>query len=160
MNQDKKFMDTKFVGHHISAGGYVFFYDTNSKDIFVAMIKNKKGEWWIPKGHVESWENELEACYREIEEEVGLKKEYLLYVDFLEKYTFSFLDDKKMHNTKEIYTYVFEISKKTDMDVKSGGNDVKVAEWFVTEKALEIILPYSRKQLEDAIVIFKKYKQI
>lgn len=160
MNQDKQFMNTKFVGHHISAGGYIFFYESSSKEIFVALIKNKKGEWWIPKGHVESWENELESCYREIEEEVNLKKEDLICVDFLEKYTFNFLDEQKRENSKEIHTYVFEAIEKLNMNVDNGGDDVKVAEWFEIKKALEVILPYSKQQLENAIKIFKQYKKI
>lgn len=160
MNQDKKFMNTKFVGHHVSAGGYIFFHDIELKDIFVALIRNKKGEWWIPKGHVESWESELEACYREIEEEVNIKKENLTFVDFLEKYSFSFLDEQQRENTKEIYTYVFESSDKINMNVDNGGDDVNVAKWFEISESLETIMPYSKKQLESAISMFKKYKKI
>ena len=150
MNENKEFMNTKFVGHHVSAGGYIFFHDNNTAEIFVAMIRNKKGEWWIPKGHVESWENELDACYREIEEEVNIKKENLKYVDFLETYKFSFLDENKRENTKEIHTYVFESTEKADMNVENGGDDVKTADWFGIGVALEKIMPYSKKQLEAA----------
>lgn len=160
MNKDNQFMNTKFAGHHVSAGGYIFFYDENSANIFVAMIRNKKGEWWIPKGHVESWENELEACYREIEEEVSIKKENLTYVDFLETYKFNFLDENKQENTKEIHTYVFEATNKSDMNIDNGGDDVKVAEWFEIGKAVDAIMPYSKKQLDSAIEVFRKYKKI
>ncbi len=157
MNNNQQFMNTKFVGHHVSAGGYIFYKDKDGSEIFVALIRNKKGEWWIPKGHVEAWEDEKAACYREIEEEVGITKENLLFVDYLETYSFSFLDENKLENTKDIHTFVFEATHKFVMDVGNGGDDVKKAEWFTLESALEHIMPYSKAQLEKAIEVFKRH---
>jgi 8-oxo-dGTP pyrophosphatase MutT (NUDIX family) len=153
--KDKKFMNTKFVGHHISAGGYVFFKDETINQLYVILLRNKKGEWWIPKGHVESWEDELHACYREIEEEVGIKKDDLKCIDFLENYKFNFLDINNKENTKEIFIYVFEALKLLKLKVEKGVGDAVVANWFNVKEALEKIMPYSKKQLEDAIILFK-----
>jgi ADP-ribose pyrophosphatase YjhB (NUDIX family) len=118
-------------------------------------IRNKKGEWWIPKGHIESWENELEACYREIKEEVNINKEDLNYVDFLENYKFTFLDENGKENTKEIFIYVFDANSKSEMNIENGGDDIKKAEWLELNDALDKIMPYSKSQLESAIKIYK-----
>lgn len=157
-SEERKGMNTNFVGHHVSAGGYIFFHDKTNNKTYVVLIRNKKGEWWIPKGHIEEWENEKEAALREIEEEVGINKDNLNYIDFLENYSFDFLDGNKMKNTKEIHIYVFEAEHKLPITTKNGGGDVVAAEWFETEYALEKIMSYSRKQLENALKIFETYK--
>lgn len=156
MNTNREFMDTKFVGHHVSAGAYIFHRDAVSGAVSVALIKNKKGEWWIPKGHVESWETELEACYREVEEEVSIKKDNLIFVGFLENYKFDFLDAEGNPNTKEIHTFVLEANEMIDMDTEHGGNDVKNAKWFKYDEAVLTIMSYSKDQLERAYLIFIK----
>jgi len=153
--KEKEFINTKFVGHHISSGGYIFFSDENTNQLYVILLRNKKGEWWIPKGHIESWEDELQACYREIKEEIGVKKDDLKYIGFLENYKFHFLDVNKNENTKEIYVHVFEASKIFDLKVEDCEGDVVTANWFKTEDALDKIMTYSKKQLEDAIRLFK-----
>ena len=70
-------MNTKFVGHHISSGGFIFYRNKKNGELFTILIKNKKGEWWIPKGHIEEGEEQVAAAFREIEEEIGLKKDQL-----------------------------------------------------------------------------------
>lgn len=148
----QKFMNTNYVGHHVSAGAYIFTAtDINSK---VLLIENKKGEWWVPKGHIEEWENELTACYREIEEEVGLKSDEIYYLDFLEIYKFSFLDKNNKENTKEIHLYVFKTDTCLPLDISNGGSDIVSAKWFSYEEAVEKIIPFCRKQLENAFSLY------
>ena len=152
--EEKKSINTKFVGHHISAGGYIFFKNKIENQLFVILLKNKKGEWWIPKGHIESWESDLQACYREINEEVGIKKDDIVYVGPLENYKFSFLDENNKENTKEIYIHIFKAHEMLELNVENGGSDVVEANWFSENEALAKIMPYSKKQLENAIVFF------
>ena len=156
----KKFMDTKFSGHHVSAGGYIFHFDKIENKTYVVLIKNKKGEWWIPKGHIESWEDEIGACYREIEEEVGIKKENLKNLGFLENYKFSFIDSNNKENTKEIYIYVLETDSMLPLNTIEGGDDIKQGAWLEIEEARQKIMAYSSEQLEGAISFFKKVKNI
>lgn len=150
-------MNTKFVGHHISAGGFIFYKNKMDGDISVLLIKNKKGEYWIPKGHVEEGEDQLSAAFREIEEEVGLKKEQLRYIDLCHLHEFSFLDDNGSSNTKEIYMNVFEALEKPELKLEQGETDIVDGEWFSYETALGKILSYSKNELIKAKGMFDNY---
>lgn len=150
-------MNTKFVGHHISSGGFIFYKDESTGDVSVLLIKNKKGEYWIPKGHLEENEDQVAAAFREIEEEVGIKKEQLEYVDLCHLYKFSFTDDNGHQNTKEIYMNVFEALSKDGIKLEQGETDIRDGEWLVYEKALEKIMSYSRNELIRAREMFDNY---
>lgn len=154
---DPKKMNTKFVGHHVSAGGFIFYKNKTDGEIFVLLIKNKKGEYWIPKGHVEKEEDQVSAAFREIEEEVGLKKEQLQYIDLCHLHEFSFVDDSGNSNTKEIYMNVFEALEKPDLQLEQGETDIVDGEWFPYEIALKNILPYSKNELIKAKGMFDGY---
>ncbi len=150
-------MNTKFAGHHISSGGFIFYKNKKTGEFYTVLIKNKKNEYWIPKGHIEEGEDQVSAALREIEEEVGLNKNQLKYIDFCHLYTFSFTDDKGNQNTKEIYMNVFEANEKHDLKVEQGETNIRGGEWFEFSKALEIIISFSKNELIKAKEIFENY---
>lgn len=57
--------------HEVSAGVVVFRGDE------VLVIKNRFGEWVLPKGKIEPGETPEEAALREVEEETGVRAEIL-----------------------------------------------------------------------------------
>ena len=61
------------VVRELTAGGIVFRRN-RSGDIEILLIKDPKGRWSIPKGHVEEGETAQETALREIAEEAGLKE--------------------------------------------------------------------------------------
>lgn len=152
-------MNTKFVGHHVSSGGFIFF--TNDEgEIYTLLIKNKKGEWWIPKGHIEEGEDQVTAAFREIEEETGVKKEQLKYIDLCHLYKFSFTDDNGQPNTKEIYMNVFEATGIYDLVAeKNETTDVRDAQWFTFEEAKQKIMSFSTNELIKAKEMYAWHKQ-
>ncbi len=60
----------KTAAREVSAGGIVV--RPNKGNFEVLMIKDHKGKWTFPKGHVENGENPDQAAIREIGEETGL----------------------------------------------------------------------------------------
>src|SRR5690554_6407947 len=60
-------MDNKVVSEHC-AGGVVI-----NKEGQVLLIEHIRGEWVMPKGHLEGTETPAEAAIREIREETGLE---------------------------------------------------------------------------------------
>lgn len=150
-------MNTKFAGHHISSGGFIFYKDKVAGDLLVLLVKNKKGEYWIPKGHIEKNEDQIDAAFREIEEETGLKKEQLKYIDLLHIYKFSFTDDNGNSNTKEIYMNVFEALEKGNIMLEQGETDIRDVEWTTCDEALEKIMSYSKNELIKARKMFENY---
>ncbi|MDP3729449.1 MAG: NUDIX hydrolase [bacterium] len=156
-DKSKAKMNTKYVGHHISSGGFIFYKDKENGDLFVLLIKNKKNEYWIPKGHIEEGEDQASAAFREIGEEVGLNKNQIKYIDLCHLYKFSFTDDNGNPNTKEIYMNVFEAHEKYDLNLEQGETDIRAGEWFEYSKALETIMSFSKNELIRAKEMFENY---
>lgn len=128
-----------------SSGGFIFFIKKETNQVFVLLIKNRKGEFWIPKGKLEKGEDQVSAAFREIEEEVGLSKEQIQYIGFcfLDKYTYT--EGQKLLG-KELYINVFEAKDRYkpkpedgEADMVDAGWDITGADWYEYEKALEII---------------------
>lgn len=130
--------ETKVESVQISSGGFIFFIKKETKQVFVLLIKNRKGEYWIPKGKLEKGEDQLSAAFREIEEEVGLSKEQISYIDFcsFDKYTYK--EDQKFLG-KELYLNVFEAKEQYKPKPEDGEVDITNADWYEYEKALDII---------------------
>ncbi len=150
-------MNTKFAGHHVSSGGFIFYKDQTTGKIYNLLIKNKKNEYWIPKGHIEEGEDQIAAAFREIEEEVGLGKNQLKYIGLCHLYKFSFTDDNGKPNTKEIYMNVFEADEKYDLKVEQGETDIRGGEWFEYSKALQTIMSFSKNELIKAKEMFESH---
>lgn len=153
----KKRLNTKFVGHHVSAGGFIFTGDLANKKMQVVLIKNKKGEYWIPKGHVEPGEDYINATFREIKEEVGLSKNQIKFVDFSHIHEYSFVDDNGESNTKEIYISIFYSKKPYQLKLEKGETEIVDGGWFEYQDALNKIIPYNKEALQKAKEIIIKY---
>lgn len=149
-----KKLDTKFIGHHISSGGFIFAEKKDSDQPDVLLIENLKGEFWVPKGHIEPGENSLETAYREIAEEVGIPATHLTHYGVCAVHRYSFIDSAGHENTKEVHLHVFS-SEITDVIIEKGNTEIINAVWVPYQEALEKIIPYSRDHLEKAKRIFE-----
>ncbi|MCX6716487.1 MAG: NUDIX domain-containing protein [Candidatus Taylorbacteria bacterium] len=140
-----------------SSGGFLFFYNKEEGNIFVILIKNKKSEYWIPKGKLENDESQVDAAFREIKEEVGFGSDKIKYIDFcfLDKYIY---EDEGKVIQKELYINVFEVYKKWDPTPEDWNNIDNVC-WYKYEDAFNLI-SFNKDELIKAQNIFKKYKNI
>ena len=147
-------MSTKYVGHHISSGGFVFFEDLEERQVYVCLIKNKYNQWWIPKGHIEEWESHAQCAFREIEEETGIPQDQLEFIDFchLDSYTF---DDNGGTSTKELYINVFNTKAKTKLIKHQEEVDQLEVAWIKFEDALDMIV-FNKKELISSKEIFDR----
>jgi putative (di)nucleoside polyphosphate hydrolase len=59
-------------------------------DIFVAERINIKGAWQFPQGGIDDGENAEQALFRELEEEIGVKRDLLQIVQKREGYRYAF----------------------------------------------------------------------
>lgn len=147
--------DIKVESVQISSGGFIFYFEKETKKIFVLLIKNRKGEFWIPKGKLEKDEDQLSAAFREIEEEVGLTKTQIKYVDFcyLDKYTYT---DSGKCLGKELYINVFEADKQYAPKPEDDEIDITGARWYEYDEAITII-SFNKNELMLSKQIFEKY---
>jgi ADP-ribose pyrophosphatase YjhB (NUDIX family) len=115
------------------------------------LIKNKKGEYWIPKGHIEAGEDQVTAAFREIQEEVGLTRSQLTHIGLCHLYEFSFIDENGQPNTKEVYMNVFVTNERYPLSIEQGDEtDIREVEWFEYSRALDAILHFSKNELIKA----------
>lgn len=147
--------DIRVESIQISSGGFIFYFEKETQKLFVVLIKNRKGEFWIPKGKLEKNEDQLSAAFREIEEEVGLTKTQIKYVDFcyLDKYTYT--DSGKLLG-KELYINVFEASGQYVLKPKDNEIDITNAGWYEYDEALTMI-SFNKNELMFSKQIFEKY---
>lgn len=145
-------MNTKYAGHHISSGGFVFFEDPRDGQVYVALIRNKYNQWCLPKGHIESWENYVQCAFREIEEETGIPQDQLEYIDFCYMDSYEY-DDDGHKNTKSLYISVFCAKTKFELIKHPEETDQLEVAWVKFEDALDIIA-FNRKELIKSKEIF------
>ena len=143
---------------HESAGGFVFFEDPMTHELFVALLRKTDGYYVIPKGHLQKGEAPKTAAIREINEEL-LLKDYIEAVSFLgiDNYTFTLDDSGTIHN-KNVHLYVFRVDKKAN--IKPLENEgFEAAEWLPFETAIEKI-SFDKENLLKAKQSFYRDKSV
>lgn len=148
-------IETSYVGHHVSSGGFVFYKDKVTDMIYTLLITNKKNELWIVKGHIENNEDHINTAFREFEEEVGMKRDMLEYIDFLVNIQYSF-NEWGGNNTKEVYMHIFESKEKYDLSGNTGIEDIVKIEWYKVDDALKRI-SFNKTELRNALEVFENH---
>lgn len=131
-------MNTSFIGHHISSGGFIFYIDEKEKQTYTLLIRNTTNELWIAKGHIEKNETHIEAALREFFEETGLESKYLEHVGLCEKISYSFEEFGGI-NTKDVFINVFKCSEKVDLSNNVGVENIVEISWYKYDDALNKI---------------------
>ena len=123
---------------HESAGGFVFFENDKTHELFVALLRKTDGRYLIPKGHIRKGEKTQDAAIREVREELNLK-EIPEIISFLgvDSYTFT-LDDSNTTHYKNVYLYVFRLNEKAEIKPKID-EGFETAEWIPFEEAVQKI---------------------
>ena len=124
---------------HESAGGFVFFEDPKTHELFVPLLKTITGQYVIPKGHLKKDETPEAAAIREITEELTLDEPVLEVVSFLgvNSYEFTLKDDGVIHQ-KNVHLYVFQSKEKVLIKPLEEEGFV-AADWLLFDTALEKI---------------------
>ncbi len=144
------------VVFHESAGGYLFCEEKNK--LYVALLKDKDGKYFIPKGHLNAEETPGQAASNEIMEELGLKESLRKIAKVgIVTYSFNKLDDNREH-FKTLHIYAFQLSKR--LDIRPLGEEGYIAaEWFEVEDALEI-LEFEKDTLHEAVRLYIGYRAL
>ena len=143
--------------HVTSAGGFIFYFDKDSKNFYTVLIENTKREFWIPKGKTENGESFLETAVREIHEEVGFTPQDIIHIGFC--YHDDYLYQEGEQNIrKELDLHVFIVSEKLKIDPldKKG---IKSINWYLYPEALRII-DFNKKELQKAFKMVTAYYKL
>ena len=111
-------------------------------------VKTYKGFWGGVAGYIEKNEKPIETAYKEISEEVGLEKEYLILKRELDPIKITDFYENKRYEW-EIFVFLFELSKKSDIKIDWEHSEYK---WI---KASEITnfktVPYLKEIVKKII---------
>lgn len=123
---------------HESAGGFVFFGNNRTHELFVALLGKSDGHHLIPKGHIRKGEKPEDAAIREVKEELSLRETSEI-ISFLgiDSYTF-ILDDSDITHYKNVHLYVFRLDEKVEIKPKIE-EGFETAEWIPFEEAVKKI---------------------
>lgn len=110
----------------------------------VLLIKQTKGHWSVPKGHVEENETEIETALRETKEETNLDVE----IDASRRYTIEYVND--YGNLKEVVLFV---AKPISNNAISQEAEVSEIKWFSFNEAIETITYDNSKELLRKVLI-------
>jgi len=146
----------KQIGEHVyhkSAGGFVFYEEPRTHELFVALIRPQKEDGlFVPKGHIKTSEKPIEAAKREICEELSICQQLDLVSELgVEKYSFT-MDDSGILHHKEVFLYVFSCSEKFSVKARSEEN-IEEAGWFSFYDGLRK-MTYDRDSLLKARQLF------
>lgn len=150
----KEAVPQKKIVKQVSSGGFIFYMDKKDFCVYVLLIKHKNGEVWIPKGKLEPEENQIDAAFREIKEEVGIRYDQLRYIDLCSTDSYGYDLDDKHTLVKELFINVFSVESKfipRPIDL----HDLESADWYTYQNALNIIA-FNKAELEHAYDIFIK----
>lgn len=137
----------------ISAGGAIM--NPNGE----ILITSQRGDSWsLPKGHVDPGETDLQAAYREIEEETGIPESSLTCLGILGTYERHRIGPKGVgedtQSLKEIRVFLF---KSKEADLRPTDPENPEARWVTLEKALQILThPKDKEFLSSKISAIKK----
>jgi putative (di)nucleoside polyphosphate hydrolase len=123
-------------------------------------------QWQMPQGGMDRGETPLEAAYREMEEEIGVRTEH---VDLLEEtadwfyYDFPIDVRKKMkqrgrYKGQRQKWFAFRF-KGRDADIKLDAHTPEFSDWrwAALDTAPGLVIPFKRATYEEVALRFKKY---
>ena len=113
----------------------------------VLLIKQTKGHWGFPKGHVEKDETEIETASREVNEETNLDVE----IDASKRYTMKYTTDNG--KIKEVVLF---IAKCIGGEIKAQECEIDDIMWLDFDKAVEMITYDNTRELFREILKKKK----
>ena len=139
----------------VSAGGLVIC--KQNKKLYIALLRDEKGNWTFPKGLIEQRENPEAAAKREVNEEIGLVD--ITLVAPLDTVTYFFKWQGQLTH-KTVHYFLFTSSAILPLTPQKE-EGITQAEWIELSKAEEIIgYPKTNKPLLKKIKDYEMGKGI
>ena len=121
-----------------SSGGVAFRNAPDRTEVEVALIATRGGaRWQLPKGSREAGESSIQTAVREVEEEVGLKTEPVI---FLESIEFWYWDTYRKEPAELVHKMVdFYLLRIVGGALSDESHEVDGAGWFGIEQAEDVL---------------------
>lgn len=115
----------------------------------VLLVRQNKGHWEFPKGHVEGNETEKETAIREVKEETNLD----VVIESDERYIIEYVTDKG--RDKQV---VYFIAKCVSGELMRQECEIQTLGWFDFDEALETLTYENTKKLFEKVLADLKNK--
>jgi ADP-ribose pyrophosphatase YjhB (NUDIX family) len=122
------------VVRETTSGGIVFRRNTTTKQLEILLIKDAKGRWTIPKGHVEEGEEPKQTAEREIREETGLQE--MKVYSWLGKVNFRY---RREHTLVLMTMHIYLVEGAGDTDKLQGEDWLTDIKWLQASDAVDKI---------------------
>ena len=115
----------------------------------ILLVKQTKGFWSFPKGHMESGETELQTAIREVKEETN--------IDVIPDENKRYVEEYMMENGNKKQVVYF-VARKTSADVKAQESEIADIKWLNFKDAYETISCDNMKELILKVLSDNGYK--
>ena len=115
----------------------------------ILLVKQTKGFWSFPKGHMESGETEVQTAIREVKEETN--------IDVIPDENKRYVEEYMMENGNKKQVVYF-VAKKTSADVKAQESEIADIKWLNFKDAYETISYDNMKELILKVLSDNGYK--
>ena len=115
----------------------------------ILLVKQTKGFWSFPKGHMESGETELQTAIREVKEETN--------IDVIPDENKRYVEEYMMENGNKKQVVYF-VARKTSADVKAQESEIADIKWLNFKDAYETISYDNMKELILKVLSDNGYK--
>ena len=110
----------------------------------VLLVKENKGHWGLPKGHMEENETGIETAIREVKEETNLDVEI---INPSRCFELNYIIEPDIDKT--VYFYQ---AKVTGGEIKKQESEINEVKWFpIKEAVLVITYDNAKEMLENAL---------
>ena len=115
----------------------------------ILLVKQTKGFWSFPKGHMESGETELQTAIREVKEETN--------IDVIPDENKRYVEEYMMENGNKKQVVYF-VARKTSADVKAQESEIADIKWLNFKDAYQTISYDYMKELILKVLSDNGYK--
>ena len=109
----------------------------------VLLVKQTKGNWGFPKGHIEENETEIETAIREVKEETNIDVE----IENKKRYVVKYLTERG--NMKEV---VYFLAKNIGGKIQAQESEINEIKWISLKDAIETITYDNTKTLFQQVL--------
>ena len=142
------------------------FILNNKNEVFVgARIDNDSDYWQMPQGGIDENEDPINALFREIEEEIGVKKELLelidftpdwLFYDFPEELRKNIFNGKYAGQKQKWYLLKFT-GQNSDINIQTEEPEFRDWKWSSTDNLISDIIPFKKGLYTQVYNIFNNH---
>ena len=126
------------IERRVSSGGVIFRKSDGNIEVVIVAVRGNRA-WCLPKGMIDSNEDETTAALREVREETGLSGEILDKIGHISYWYFLKEDMIKVHKTVHFYLMKYGDGNTDDHDHE--------ARWLPIDEAVEKLSYKSEKDI-------------